>query len=69
MNKKRIRVKLSGRHSETAYIRLPGMPDENVPGISAKMICLDDVIDGFRGPRVNLDFNSDGVLIAIEILA
>lgn len=68
MNKKRIRVKLSGRHSETAYIRLPGMPDESVPGISAKTICLDDVIEGFRGPR-NLDFNSDGVVIGIEILA
>jgi hypothetical protein len=54
--------------SDAAYIALPGHPEQLVYGIVSRTISLDDVIDGFKGPRVNLDFNKDGVLIGIEIL-
>ena len=64
--KQKIRVKLRGRDSDTAYVELPG--HEPKAGIVAKMVCLNDVVDNFKGPRVNLDFNQDGVLIGIEIL-
>lgn len=69
MGNKKIRVKLTGRNHETAYIKLPGHPSEPTPGVVARMVRLDDVIDGYRGPMVNLDFDAGGVLIGIEILA
>ena len=69
MSDKKIRAKITGADSETAYIALPGYPAAPQSGAIAKTICLDDVIDGFKGPRIQLDFNRDGVLIGIEILA
>lgn len=50
----------------TAYVEPPDY--DPTPGIVAKTVCLDDVVDNFKGPRVNLDFSRDGVLIGIEIL-
>jgi len=69
MNEKKIRVEISGDDSDTAYVALPGCPDQPQFGIVAKTICLDGLLDDFKGPRLNLDFNRDGVLIGIEILA
>jgi len=65
---KKIRVKMTNDYSDSAYIGLPGYPEKPEFGIVSKTICLDDVLDGFKGPRINLDFNKDGVLIGIEIL-
>lgn len=67
MTDKKIHVTISGDESETAYVALPG--HESTFGIVAKTICLDDVIESFKGPRINLDFNHDGLLIGIEVLA
>ena len=69
MSEKKIRAKITGAESETAYIALPGYPSEPQSGLIAKTISLDDIFDELKGPRVNLDFNRDGVLIGIEILA
>ena len=68
MAEKEIRVKMTNEHSDAAYIALPGHPEQLVQGVVSRTICLDDVINEFKGPRVNLDFNKDGVLIGIEIL-
>lgn len=68
MAMKKIRVKMNGEDSDTAYIALPGYPHQLQYGVVSKTICLDDVLDSFKGPRINLDFNKDGVLIGIEIL-
>jgi len=64
----KIRVKLVGRDSHTAYIALPGHPEEMTPGVVSETISLDDIIDGYIGPRVHLDFANDKRLIGIEIL-
>jgi hypothetical protein len=64
----KIRVKLIGHDSHTAYVALPGYPEKPVLGVVSKTICLDDLVDGLKGPRVNLDFNAEGILIGIEIL-
>ena len=69
MNAKKIRIKVSGNESETAYVALPGYPDEPRYGSVARTVCLDDIICGFKGPRINLDFDNEGMLIGIEILA
>jgi len=67
MNK--IRVRISGRESETAYIKLPGHPKETITGIVKKTISLDELVDAYRGPRVYFDFDENDLLIGIEILA
>jgi hypothetical protein len=54
--------------SQTAYLQLPGHPKVVVPGIVKRTIRLSDVISGFKGPDVYLDFDEDGVLIGMEFL-
>ena len=68
MKEKKIRVRMSADDSDSAYVALPGCPDEPQYGIVSKTVCLDDVVEDFKGPGINLDFNKDGVLIGIEIL-
>jgi hypothetical protein len=67
MAKQKIRVKTIGSDSHTAYIALPGHPRELIPGVVSRTICLDDVIEDFEGPRVQLDFDKNKRLIGIEI--
>jgi hypothetical protein len=69
MTMKKIKVRISGHESETAYIKLPGHSNETVIGIVKKTISLDDLIDAYKGPRVILDFDENDMLIGIEILA
>lgn len=69
MSKKKICVTLSGRNHEIAYIALPGHPAEPQGRVVARMVRLDQVIEGYEGPMVNLDFDAAGVLIGIEVLA
>jgi|LakMenE18May11ns_1017448.scaffolds.fasta_scaffold9487908_2 hypothetical protein len=66
MNEK-IRVK-TNQDSRTAYLKLPGYPEEITPGLVAKSISLDDIYD-YEGPRVQLDFNKEGKLIGVEVVA
>lgn len=63
----KIRVKVSGRRADTAYIALPGHRAE--PGEVVKTLRLESIIEDYRGPRVHLDFDRQGQLIGIEILA
>jgi uncharacterized protein YuzE len=67
MAEQKIRVQLAGADSHTAYVALPGYRPEF--GVVSKTISLDDLFDGYAGPRVHLDFDKDGRLIGIEILA
>ncbi len=66
---KKIRINMKDADSDTAYIALPGHPEQIEPGVVKKTISLDDIIDDYMGPRIYLDFNKDGKLIGIEILA
>ena len=66
--KQKIRLKMSHKNSDTAYIALPGYPEPLVPGVVSKTLSLDDLIADYRGPSVNLAFREDGTLIGIEIL-
>jgi len=68
MANKKIRLKMSNPNSDSAYVALPGYPKEPVFGTVSRTICLDEVIENFKGPRINLDFDKEGVLIGIEIL-
>ena len=67
MDLKTIRVKMT-RSKKTAYIALPGHPRGLVCGCVAKTLRLGNIIKQYNGPDVNLDFDSAGKLIGIEIL-
>jgi len=69
MAERKIRVEMTSNDSDSAYIALPGYPEQLVPGVVAKTLELGDLIEKYVGPRINLDFNKDGTLIGIEILA
>lgn len=61
-----IRVKLAGKSARAAYVYLPG--HESLPGQASKTLSLDYLVEGYKGPRVHLDFSKAGELIGIEIL-
>lgn len=69
MMTEKIKVTISGVQCDSACIALPGYPSESKSGFVSKTICLDDLIDGLQGPRINLDFNYEGLLIGIEVIA
>ena len=69
MANKLIRLKMSNVDSDSAYVALPGYPDEPMFGTVSRTICLDEVVGNYKGPRINLDFYREGVLIGLEILA
>ncbi len=57
--------------SETeAYLYLKGHPRRGQDSADsvAETLILEDLIPGYRGPDINLDFDSDGVLIGLEII-
>lgn len=52
---------------KTAYVLLPDHPKHVTAGVVNKQIKLSDVIDSYKGPDIYLDFNSNNVLIGIEV--
>ena len=40
----------------------------NTVGSVKKTTSIDELLPGYNGPRIHLDFNADGQLVGIEIL-
>lgn len=55
--------------ANASYLTLPDHPGRGAKGCVANSIPLDQVIEGYEGPDVVLDFDANGRLIGIEILA
>ncbi len=53
---------------DTAYVALPGYPLKTEAGVVSRTVALGAIIDGFKGPGINLDFDASGKLIGIEVL-
>ncbi|NQZ11719.1 MAG: DUF2283 domain-containing protein [Algicola sp.] len=66
---KNIELKVSADDEDVAYLYLPGHPRKVEAGIVQKQVELRKVITQYSGPDVFLDFNNEGKLIGIEILA
>lgn len=64
----KIRIKMRSPDADTAYIALPGYPEQLTSGVVKKSVSLDDIYD-YEGPRVQLDFDKEGKLIGIEVVA
>jgi len=67
MSKKPIELKLSCDDDDVAYLYLPAHPKEHVAGLVKKQIRLLDIIDGYKGPDIYLDFDSKGELVGLEV--
>lgn len=54
-----------------AYLYLIGHPRRGSPenaGCVANTVVLEDLVPGYQGPDINLDFDKDGILIGLEII-
>ena len=66
MNK--IVLEVSKDDEYVAYVYLPKHPKKNIYGIVKESIPLDTIISGYKGIPINLDFDSVGELVGIEIV-
>lgn len=64
---KRFELRLSEDDSDVAYLRLPTHPGDTCK--MSRSIRLVDLLGPYQGPGVVLDFDQEGVLVGIEILA
>ncbi len=76
--KQKIKLKRSQSDPNAAYLTLPGHPgsskaadrfDQKTEGCVSSTQKIRDVIPDYKGPDLNLDFDNEGTLIGIEILA
>ena len=68
MTEKKITTRIND-DATTVYVSLPSHPKKPIPGLVTKTISIDDFIPNYKGPQINLDFDHNGELIGIEILA
>ncbi len=61
-------LELSERKHEVAYLQLPSYPTSEAWKTS-KSVRLVEIIGKYKGPDVVLDFDEEGVLVGLEILA
>ncbi len=64
--KKKIDIKSYGADNHTVYLSFEGHTHE--PGIVRKTISIYQLIQGYNGPQINIDFNENGQAIGIEVL-
>ncbi len=55
--------------ANASYLYLPDHPVVDPSGCVANTIPLHQIVEGYEGPDINLDFDGQGRLIGIEILA
>ncbi|HYO72872.1 MAG TPA: DUF2283 domain-containing protein [Archangium sp.] len=63
----RFELRVSEDDQDVAYLRLPSHPGETCK--MSKSIRLAELMGPYTGPDVVLDFDQDGVLVGIELLA
>ncbi|XXF80054.1 DUF2283 domain-containing protein [Myxococcaceae bacterium GXIMD 01537] len=63
----RFELRVSQDDQDVAYLRLPSHPGETCK--MSKSLRLTELMGPYTGPDVVLDFDQDGVLVGIEILA
>ncbi|QRK05589.1 DUF2283 domain-containing protein [Archangium violaceum] len=63
----RFELRVSEDNQDVAYLRLPSHPGETCK--MQKSVRLAELMGSYTGPDVVLDFDQDGVLVGIEILA
>ncbi len=65
----RIELKIGSEDGKVGYVSLPDHPRDTVPGCVSYQKRLADLIEDYEGPDLYFDFDKNGCLIGIEILA
>jgi uncharacterized protein YuzE len=63
-----MKLEISEDDEDVAYLILPGHPGRGTTGSVVKQTRLLNLLE-YTGPDIHLDFDNDGNLIGIEILA
>jgi len=63
-----FKLELSDGKHEVVYLKLPTYPAKGICKVS-KSVRLFDLLGKYDGPDVILDFDTEGVLVGIELLA
>jgi len=66
--KNSIRLRSYKSSPGTAYIELIDHPMEIQSGMVNRSISIDHLIPNYDGPKLTIDFNSNGIAIGIEII-
>lgn len=66
----KIELKVSDDDPLVAYLSLPAHPPgDQASGCAVKTIRLIELMPALKGPDIIMDFDADGQIIGIEILA
>lgn len=68
MTKSKMKLKISEDDEDVAYLILPDHPGAGVSGVVKKQVRLHNFLE-YVGPDIYFDFDENGKLIGIEILA
>lgn len=66
---KPIELKLSPDDEDVGYLFLPDHPGSKHKNVVEKQLELRELINDYKGPDIYLDFDTEGRLIGIEVLA
>lgn len=64
----KIQLKISDDDGMVAYLKLPKHPKNNIVGCVKKTISLSEIIKGYIGIPIYLDFDKDDELIELKLL-
>ncbi len=68
MTKKQMRLRQRPEEPGAAYLELHDHPHVPTRGLSQRTVDVHELIEDFSGPRISIDFNSQGLPVGIEIL-
>ncbi|EDY16891.1 hypothetical protein CfE428DRAFT_5520 [Chthoniobacter flavus Ellin428] len=54
---------------EVAYLYLPDHPGRDAKGVAVKQVSLKELLPSYDGATLYFDFDQDGRLIGVEVLA
>lgn len=66
--RKTIQLRSYEGNEDTTYVELRDHPNELVFGIVASTIDVHNLVDGYIGPRLSVEFDKDKHPIGIEII-
>ena len=67
MAEQKISLAVSADDQDVAYLYLPGHAGRGTPSV-AKQVRLSSLLT-YKGPELYLDFDGDGQLVGVEVLA
>lgn len=65
----KIELQVSEDEPGVAYLRLPAHPGRGTRGAVQKTLSIYDLLPNYCGPDLEFDFDANGELIGVEILA